>query len=385
MDEQSGNRNPLELLALNFHGDANDVSYGVGFDSTQQFISLGQNQPHDLSLPRWPHYSSTPQNYFEFFTENPALLGESSTTVKAENMSPPSNSTIFEGLSGIQRDLLLNNPGMACGSELSASSAINDPGYLKSNPYMVNSNNYDYDAPLHLACFKQRNEAEEAHTFGSSQHQNHSQNPTLWTQDASSFSIGNVSESHPRVTVSESVFVPEPHQNVRRQRKSPRNDRQRRKEENEQIRKLQELLPSDKKGKNQTDILGNVFAYIKQLQFQINELVKSGQGGEPTSAPMVYIKERGHFLDDGLRKESLEEMLLKLIEENPSAAVKVFESKGYSVVPIALAAREVVPYGLFLGIGFDVLTLFIVELMTLLATWYFGEQLGILGEQLNLR
>jgi hypothetical protein len=50
-----------------------------------------------------------------------------------------------------------------------------------------------------------------------------------------------------------------------------------------------------------------------------------------------YLQGYGHFISQQMLNEPLEEMMGKLLEENPSAAASLLESKGLFVMPMDLA------------------------------------------------
>lgn len=105
---------------------------------------------------------------------------------------------------------------------------------------------------------------------------------------------------------------------------------------NQRLQALQEVLPASLKGNNRESIVDNAMGHIKHLQLQLKELSANRLRGESTSAPLIYVEGHGHYYPhDQMFKESLEEVVGSLIEEDPTAAWKLLEGKGLYMMPIA--------------------------------------------------
>ncbi|XP_042495107.1 transcription factor bHLH7-like isoform X3 [Macadamia integrifolia] len=103
------------------------------------------------------------------------------------------------------------------------------------------------------------------------------------------------------------------------------------------INTLRELLPHSEEG-SKASVLDDTIDYIKYLQLQIKMLSQSRLGGEAAAAPFTHLEGYGHYLfHQEMLNEPLEEMIGKLMELDIATATQLLDSKGLSVIPIALA------------------------------------------------
>ncbi|XP_042495076.1 transcription factor bHLH7-like isoform X1 [Macadamia integrifolia] len=146
----------------------------------------------------------------------------------------------------------------------------------------------------------------------------------------------NVSQPHLAVTVA----VPTPSMSVSKRKASiQRNNtgRQNRARISGGINTLRELLPHSEEG-SKASVLDDTIDYIKYLQLQIKMLSQSRLGGEAAAAPFTHLEGYGHYLfHQEMLNEPLEEMIGKLMELDIATATQLLDSKGLSVIPIALA------------------------------------------------
>lgn len=104
------------------------------------------------------------------------------------------------------------------------------------------------------------------------------------------------------------------------------------------LKALEELFPNSTKGGTESQ-LDDVIGYIKFLKLQLKVLSNSRLGGEATSNPFIHLEGYGHYLfHDELVGEPLEELAAELMEKDLPAAVQLLDSKGLSLIPMALAS-----------------------------------------------
>ncbi|KAJ4956194.1 hypothetical protein NE237_012977 [Protea cynaroides] len=147
----------------------------------------------------------------------------------------------------------------------------------------------------------------------------------------------NVSEPHLVVTIA----VPgSPSTSVSRRRASIQKnitDRVTRARISGGIKSLRELLPHCREA-SKASVLDDTIEYIKYLQLQIKSLSQSRLGGEAAAAPFVHLEGYGHYLfHQDILNEPLEEIINRLMEVDIATATQLFDSKGLSLMPIALA------------------------------------------------
>lgn len=106
----------------------------------------------------------------------------------------------------------------------------------------------------------------------------------------------------------------------------------------QRVQALQNLLPATLKGKRSSkeSVVDDAIGHIKYLQLQVKEMSRSRLGCDSSSGPLRFIEGYGHYQPhEQMFGESLEENFGSLLEENPSAAHKLLESKGLFMVPMA--------------------------------------------------
>ncbi|XP_037492483.1 uncharacterized protein LOC105650022 isoform X2 [Jatropha curcas] len=241
MEGQNCYQNPLELMLPNLDGIDNHVSYGADDDLNQHSVmsdGRSKNMTNSLPLPQsqWFHCQRTPQNYYEFLTENSSLVEKAPTHVLESIPQTVSDSHFIQGMTGIQTELLYNSSGMACGSNPVDSSSDMDAWKLNLHPCIFNVDNQEDS--LNVRCLKQNDEGDPVKKCKCLQHHSKSQSHTSWEEEPSE-AIGNLSYSRPRAKVAASVFLSNSSYNVSRQRA----DRQRRERIAERLKALHNLVP----------------------------------------------------------------------------------------------------------------------------------------------
>ncbi|KAI7755498.1 hypothetical protein M8C21_031672 [Ambrosia artemisiifolia] len=97
---------------------------------------------------------------------------------------------------------------------------------------------------------------------------------------------------------------------------------------------LGHLLPQSKEG-SKANVIDDCIDYIKYLQRHMRELSQN-RLREPTSNCLLYLEGCGAYLvDESTATGPLQDMLGKLLDENPSEATKFLESRDLFVMPIA--------------------------------------------------
>ncbi|KAJ0111209.1 hypothetical protein Patl1_03421 [Pistacia atlantica] len=344
MEGLSDQENLLQLMSLNISGNGNGVSYGSEDDPNHHsLMEAGRiiNQPNALPLPSWTHFPKAPHNYVESLAENSTFLENATGADMLETITSPicSIKSVY-GISEMQRELLFNDLGKSC-------------DYESADPFL------SVDA-LKVRFQNPHNEVESAHRFTSFQQQILAQqNHSSLTQEPNE-NNWNVSQLHPKVTITPSFHQSKRRSSGSRQRASAV-DRDRRVRIAERLRALQERLPNSVEG-NQATVMEDTIDHIKFLQLQLKhgnskfggvyilvviyskvksttqELSRSRLGGQSTSSPFVFLEGFGHYVLNGqMTNEPLEEMMGKLLEMNPSAASQLLESRGLYMMPMSLA------------------------------------------------
>ncbi|KAJ0053890.1 hypothetical protein Pint_03361 [Pistacia integerrima] len=320
MEGRSDQENLLQLMSLNISGNGNGVSYGSEDDPNHHsLVEAGRiiNQPNALPLPSWTHFPKAPRNYVESLADNSTFLENATGADMLETITSPicSIKSVY-GISEMQRELLFNDLGKSC-------------DYESADPFL------SVDA-LKVRFQNPHNEVESAHRFTSFQQQILAQqNHSSLTQEPNEDNW-NVSQLHPKVTVTPSFHQSKRRSSGSRQRASAV-DRDRRVRIAERLRALQERLPNSVEG-NQATVMEDTIDHIKFLQLQLKELSRSRLGGQSTSSPFVFLEGFGHYVLNGqMTNEPLEEMMGKLLEMNPSAASQLLESRGLYMMPMSLA------------------------------------------------
>ncbi|XP_057722731.1 uncharacterized protein LOC130936642 isoform X6 [Arachis stenosperma] len=185
----------------------------------------------------------------------------------------------------------------------------NDPGKAYAFKTEVHSSN-EVDIGKQVGYWRpaESEVQQEAMQFESTQHHHplYPESPASWTPEA----IGdnpNVSRLDPSVMAGTPSFLPKP----ARQKAS---DRQRRQRIADNLKALHDLLPN-----------------------QAEELSGSRLQAESTAIPLVFHEQGyGHYIDQQKLNEPLEEMMGKLLEENPASASQLLESNGLVLLPMEL-------------------------------------------------
>ncbi|KAK7242979.1 hypothetical protein RIF29_37761 [Crotalaria pallida] len=167
--------------------------------------------------------------------------------------------------------------------------------------------------------------------FGSTQHHHHhllyADSHASWTEEP----IGDkhsISQLDPMPMVGAPGLVP-------KKQKAYAVDRQRRQRIADNLKALHELLPNPAEG-TQANVLDDIIDYVKYLQLQIKELSGTKLQSESTAIPFIFHEGYGHYIEQQMLNEPLEEMMGKLLEENPAAASQLLESKGLYLIPLNL-------------------------------------------------
>ncbi|KAG2693633.1 hypothetical protein I3760_08G105000 [Carya illinoinensis] len=326
MEEESGtgNDNPLNLVSTNFGGKANEVSHLPEDDPAQNFIlSDGKcgNQIIALPLAEWIETPRLCHNYVDYLTESSTFFPKASSEDMVQSI--PSSvggiHSVLGGVSKIQSDIMYDNFGMAPASKPVGSL----PDMDTSKVWFLRP--HDEGGPGNKSISKQCQIHVQHQTL-----QNSCKNHTSWAQEL----VGhddNVSQLDPG-NVTTPGFPPK----SLRRKGAMATDRNRRLRIGERINALQDLLPYSAEG-GQASVLDDIIDYIKYLQLQIKDLSRSRLGGESSAEPLVFREGYGHYLSQQVLNEPLEEMVGKLLEENPIAAAQLLESKGFFIMPIDLA------------------------------------------------
>lgn len=116
-------------------------------------------------------------------------------------------------------------------------------------------------------------------------------------------------------------------------------DRSRRLKISQRLEALRDMFPHVKEG-GKADLLDHVVDQVKYLQYLVKDLCQSKLGGEPSSSSFVFVEGHGHYLvGEQMLTGSLEEMMGKLLELYPSAALELLQSRGLVLMPMAFAGE----------------------------------------------
>ncbi|KAE8009694.1 hypothetical protein FH972_006117 [Carpinus fangiana] len=325
MEEQGGNDNLLHFMSMNFDGKANEVSHLPEDVPAQHLVFADGKSGEQINALPLPHeWIQTPKfshNYVEYLAESSTFLPKATTEDMLESV--PSNvggiRAVVGGVSEIQSGISYNNNlGKAPASKPADSF------------YGMDASKFRFLGPHDEGEPVNKSTIPQYHIHAESSRKNHSS----WTQDL----IGansNVSQLDPGVTIAEPGFLSRARPRASRKR-SLATDRDRRVRIGERVNALRELLPQSGQG-DQPSVLVDIIDYIKYLQLQIKELSQSRLVGESSTAPFIFLEGYGHFISQQMQNEPLEEMMAKLLEENPLAAAKLLQSKGLYSMPIDVA------------------------------------------------
>ncbi|KAL1351468.1 hypothetical protein AAHE18_06G098500 [Arachis hypogaea] len=209
----------------------------------------------------------------------------------------------------------------------------NDPGKAYAFKTEVHSSN-EVDIGKQVGYWRpaESEVQQEPMQFESTQHHHplYPESPASWTPEA----IGdnpNVSRLDPSVMAGTPSFLPKP----ARQKASDRVSQQRRQRIADNLKALHDLLPNQAEG-SQAYILDDIIDHVKYLQLQLKELSGSRLQAESTAIPLVFHEGYGHYIDQQKLNEPLEEMMGKLLEENPASASQLLENNGLVLLPMEL-------------------------------------------------
>ncbi|XP_061346645.1 transcription factor bHLH7-like [Gastrolobium bilobum] len=307
MEGQSNQENPVQLMSCDTRGTSNHVSHSAEdhlFPNPKFFISAsGRNGSHWTCLPKPSH------NYVEYLSESSTYLPNATPEYMIGSSFPPVGS-INDGNGGVN------------GNE-------NAYGFKPADSL---SNNIDIRKQV---GFWRLDEGEKAIKVETEISQNllYAESHASWTAD----SVGdnhNTSRLDPMVMVGAPAFLPKPGCSSSKQ-KTRVTDRQRRQRIADNLKALHELLPDPAEG-SEAYILDDIIDYVKYLQLQIKELSGSRLQAESSALPLVFHEGYGHYINQQMLNEPLEEIMGKLVEEHSAAASQLLESKGLFLVPMAL-------------------------------------------------
>ncbi|XP_019455231.1 PREDICTED: transcription factor bHLH82-like [Lupinus angustifolius] len=257
-------------------------------------------------------------NYVEYLAQSSSstyLPKDTSEAITACNYYHPTLATInnVNEVNATDRNFFYNNIGKHC--------AFKTPHYSSTQ------------VDISKVGFWRTDEGKEAHQeanqYGSTKHHHlfYADSHASWTEE----SVGdkhNVSQLDPRVMVGEPALLP-------KKQKTYAVDRLRRQRIADNLKALHELLPIPAE-RGQAYVLDDIIDYVKYLQLQIKEISGTRLQTEPTSIPFIFHEGYGHYIEKQMLNEPLEEMMGKLLEENPAAATQLLESKGLFLMPITL-------------------------------------------------
>ncbi|KAH1261522.1 Transcription factor bHLH69 [Glycine max] len=254
--------------------------------------SSGRNGSHRTCLPKLTHH-----NYVEYLSESSTYnLPKTSTEfMMKSSYLPVGNISDGYGVSGTDRNFFYSDdPGKACSFKTIGSSS-NDLDISKVGFWRA-------DEGIKVETESSQNlvyaEVRSSHAS--------------WTSD----SVGDKhNASHdPMFMVGAPTLLPKPGCSSSKQ-KARVTERQRRQRIADNLKALHELLPNPAEG-SQAYVLDDIIDYVKYLQLQ--------------------IKGYGHYINQKMLNEPLEEIMGKLVEDDSAAAVQLLESKGLFLLPMAL-------------------------------------------------
>uniref|UniRef100_A0A251TJ31 Putative myc-type, basic helix-loop-helix (BHLH) domain-containing protein n=1 Tax=Helianthus annuus TaxID=4232 RepID=A0A251TJ31_HELAN len=117
-------------------------------------------------------------------------------------------------------------------------------------------------------------------------------------------------------------------------KKAYESDRRRRTRISAALDALGHLLPQSKEG-SKANVIDDCIDYIKYLQLHMRELSQN-RLREPTSNYLLYLEGCGAYLvHENTATGPLQDMLGKLLDENPSEVTKLLESRDLFMMPTA--------------------------------------------------
>ncbi|KAF7818302.1 transcription factor bHLH83-like isoform X1 [Senna tora] len=302
MEGQSNQDNPAQTTPFNSGGTSNHVSH-----SAEDVAAAGGKNGIEN---HWTYLPEPFHNYAEYLTEISTYLPNTTT----QNVLGSCYSPVGTLHNGTIRNFSYNDPGKSCRFKLPDSST---------------------DIDFKKVSFRRSgNEGDQAMKFASSQHDLHAKSHASWTPESSTGNKQSVSRLDPRLTVDASGFLLKPRCSSSKQKASV-TDRQRRQRIADNFKALHNLLPTPTEG-SQAYIVDDVIDYVKYLQLQIKELSGSRLQGDSTGMQLFFREGYGHYINQQMLNDPLEEVMGKLLGEHPAAAAQLLESKGLFLLPVAL-------------------------------------------------
>ncbi|XP_076923497.1 uncharacterized protein LOC143585623 [Bidens hawaiensis] len=264
----------LQLPSSNLQGNYNYVPYVAEHTFSQD---------HDnYSLPQWLKFHNLDPSYADY------LLGSE--------------------ISNMQGEIPYGSTGIGC-SFMPKESFLNVDAYqTEPNPYARLSMNQHDEVPVsnykqteHKVCYQQV--------------------PT------------EVVQHQPNMSASTSE-IPTKSRNTRSKRNASEADRRRRTRIATALDALNRLLPHSNE-RDKANVVDDCVDYIRYLQLHMRELSQNGLRGEPTSNDLVRLEGHGTYVVNGNTASGpLQDMLRKLLHENPSEARNLLASRDLFMLPV---------------------------------------------------
>ncbi|XP_057425457.1 uncharacterized protein LOC130718847 [Lotus japonicus] len=325
MEGQSDPENPVLQGSYDTGGTSNDVSYSAEdhlFPTPKFNLSAsGRSCSQWTSLPK---VSKPSHNYVEYLSESSTYLPNATPEYMIGSSYLP-----LGGVNGTERNLFCSDPGNACGFKCIDSS----------------SSSNDFDIRKRMGFWKPDGGDEAiAVETESSQNLLYAESRAPWMMVDSIGNKHNASQFDPMGMLGAPTFLPKnPKPGCSSSKQKPDQsrftDRHRRQRIAENLKALHELLPNPAEGSQaQAYILDDIIDYVKYLQHQIKELSGSRLQADTNAIPLFFHEGYGHYMNQQMLNEPLEEIMGKLLEEHPAAASQLLESKGLFLVPMALVS-----------------------------------------------
>ncbi|KAI4301279.1 hypothetical protein L6164_034572 [Bauhinia variegata] len=305
MEEQSNQQNTLQLM-FNSEGTNYHISHSTEENPNPHFVAAGTGKDES----QWTFLPKPSHSYVEFLTKASTFLPKTTTEeVFGSNYSSVGSIRDVNDVNRIDRSFFYSDPAKAYTSNTTDSST-------------------DKEDRTHVGFWIPEKEGEQANKFASTQHHLHAEGHASWVAETTRDKLDQ------GVTVGAPGFLPRSQCSTSK-KKENKTDRQRRLRISENVRALHDLLPNALEG-NQAYILDDIIDYVKYLQLQIKELSASKLQGESISVPLTFHEGFGHYINQQMLNEPLEEMMGKLLEEHPAAATQLLESRGLCLLPMTL-------------------------------------------------
>ncbi|KAI3760084.1 hypothetical protein L1987_50474 [Smallanthus sonchifolius] len=282
MDEHILQNNfDIQLPSSIVQGNCNYVPYLAEKTFSQQHLVKPEDYDN-YSLPQWIGYQHLAPNYVDY------LLGNE--------------------ISNLQGGVPYESTGIGC-SFTKESFPSMDAYQAEPNPYAKLSGKQHDEAPV-------SNYKETQHKISYQK-------------------VPNEAVQHQSNMSASTSEIPTKSRKTYLRRKASESDRRRRIRIAAALDALDDLLPQSKEG-NKTNVIDDCIDYIKYLQLQMRELSQNRLGGEPTSNYLMYLEGYGSYLvHENTASGPLQDMLGKLLDENPYEATKFLESRDLFMMPIA--------------------------------------------------